>query len=748
MALFLARIGRLAARYRVAVIVAWLVALTVVGAVSVAGMKFSDGGFDVPGTESSTAMRLVKEQFPSEEAAGAGALQVVIQAPAGTTIAAHGPASRVTDAIRQLRTVPNVAEVLDPLEPAHPSISADKSTAVVKLTFTGLEDADRELVHEKVVDVAESIRAQGLVAEVGGSIAPAVPDILGPSEIVGAGIAFLVLVLTFGSLVAAGANMLSALIGVGTGILGILAFSALSPIGSVTPILAVMLGLAVGIDYSLFILARFRSELTEGRDIAGAIGRATGTAGSSVVFAGATVIIALAGLTVVGIPFLGEMGLAAAFAVFVAVLMSLTLLPALMSYMGRKALAKRDRHPASAEPRARRRRDGFLPSWARFVARRPVVSVVGGTLLLAVVATPMLSMKTTLAVPGGEDPKSTQRAAYQMVSDKFGEGSQDPLVVFAEAPDGDLEGKLPRVQELLADIDDVAAVVPAGIAPSGTAAIFSVISDSGVLDQRTIDLVQDIRAESKDVQGVTLKVTGAAAIGLDSDAQLREALGLYIALIVGLSLILMIILFRSLLVPLIATAGFLLSLGAGLGATTAVFQWGWFDSIVPAPQGNPLLSLLPIILTGILFGLAMDYQVFLVSRIQEAYSKGLNPRQAIVSGFSKSAVVVVAAAGIMAAVFGGFALSHSSLVGSIALALAVGVVADAFIVRMVIVPAALALLGNSAWWLPRSLARILPAVDVEGHGLDAAQKPGDKGELDDAASDALRESGLVAGGRR
>lgn len=746
MAAFLARIGRLAGRHRIAAITVWLGLLAVVSVVALGGMKFSDGAFDVPGTESSKAMGLLEEHFPSGPT-GSGELQLVVQAPAGTGITAPGPGDSLTKAIEQLRFLPNVSHVLDPRDPARPFLSADGTTAVIQVSLEGLEDSQRETVQENVTEIAEGVRGQGLTAEVGGSLASGIPEILGPSEAVGAGIAFLVLVLTFGSLVAAGANMLSALIGVATGILGILAYSSISPIGNVTPILAVMLGLAVGIDYSLFILARFRAELRGGRTVDAAIGRATGTAGSSVVFAGATVIIALAGLMVVGIPFIGEMGLAAAFAVGVAVLMSLTLLPALMSFMGLRALSKRDRRELSAaEPAPVSTRVGFLSRWAQFVVTRPLVSVVGGTLLLIVMALPLLSMKTTLSVPGGEDPESTQRAAYQIVGDKFGQGSQDPLVVLVETPEGGLQERIPEIQEFLAGIDNVALAVPAGVASSGDAAIMSVMSKSGPLDDRTMQLVRDIRAEAHNLPGANLYVTGATALGLDADAQLRQALGLYVALIVGLSLILLVILFRSVLVPVVATAGFLLSLGAGLGATTAVFQWGWLGEVIQAPQGNPLLSLLPIILTGILFGLAMDYQVFLVTRIQEAYGQGIHPKQAILRGFKASAGVVVAAAGIMAAVFGGFALSHSSLVGSIALALAVGVVADAFIVRMVIVPAALALLGRSAWWMPKSWSARLPVLDVEGHHLNAVEQQEARG-TDDAEQDAVDAEPVPIGRR-
>ncbi|PRI10476.1 MMPL family transporter [Leucobacter massiliensis] len=710
MALLLSRLGRFSARHRWATVLTWGLALVVLAFVALGGMKFSDGAFDVPGTPSSTAMSVLEDEFPSDDDA-AKSLQLVVSTEGRAEVTDPGIGADIAAALDDLAAIDGVLTVSDPFDPARPYVSQDLSTAVVSLEVD--PDADSERVAEEIADVAAGLGAEGLTAEVGGSLESGVPEIMGPSEIVGAALAFLVLLITYGSLVAAGANMLGALVGVGVGILGVLGFSAVAPIGSLTPILAVMLGLAVGIDYCLFILARFRSELREGASVEDAIARAVGTAGSSVVFAGATVVIALAGLTVVGITFLGEMGLAAAFAVAVAVLMALTLLPAMLSLMGRRALSRRDRAARSTRPHTGGR---FITGWAHLVTRHRVASLLGGAVLLGALALPLTSMQTTLSVPGGEDPESSQRAAYELIADGFGAGAQDPLVVLVRHDD--VEQVLPEVQEHLAELRNVAMVVPAGVNDRGDVAMLTVMSEHGPLDEETKELVRDLRAEDGEVDDAELLVTGGTAMGLDSDEQLQSALTTYIVLIVGLSLLLLIVLFRSILVPLIATAGFLLSLGAGLGATVAVFQWGWLDALIASPQGNPLLSLLPIVVTGILFGLAMDYQVFLVSRMHEAHVRGMTPLEAIRTGFRRSAVVVVAAAAIMAAVFGGFAMSPSSLVGSIALALTVGVLADAFIVRMVLVPATLALLGKAAWWMPRWLDRILPGIDVEGAALD------------------------------
>jgi RND superfamily putative drug exporter len=716
LARLLSRLGRFSARHRVLFLVGWVLALALLAVVAISGMRFSDGSFDVPGTESSRAITTLDKEFPST-GEDVKSLQLVAEAPDREKVTSPERATQLRAALGELRSVDHVSAVSDPIDPKQPYVSRDLTTAVATISLTGVTDDNSEAVHTDVVDVANDLRNDGWTAEIGGSIANPVPEILGPTEVVGAVLAFLVLFLTFGSLVAAGANMAGALVGVGVGILGVLGFSAIAPIGSTTPILAVMLGLAVGIDYCLFVIARFRAELRSGRTVDDAIGRSIGTAGSSVVFAAATVIIALVGLTVVGIPFISEMGLAAAFAVFVAVLMTLTFLPVLLRTMGRRALPRKQRDPATAS-QGSDDRIRFLDRWVRVVTKHRVLSIVGCVVLLGVIAAPVLSLRTTLDIPGGEDPKSTQRAAYDLIADEFGAGAQNPLVVLVEREDGDLAETLPNVQRALEQYDDVATVVPGAVSANGDWAMITVLADSGPLSDRTTDLIHAIRADADAVDGTHLLVTGSTAVGLDSNAKLQSALVTYLIVVVGLSLLLLILMFRSLLVPLIATAGYLLSLGAGMGATIAIFQWGWLDPVISAPQGNPLLSLLPIILTGILFGLAMDYQVFLVSRIHEAHHRGLSAREAILDGFGRSAPVVVAAAAIMAAVFGGFALSPSSLVGSIALGLAVGVVADAFIVRMVLVPATLALLGNVAWWVPEWMDRILPQLDTEGLSLD------------------------------
>lgn len=460
------------------VFIVWgLVALVFAGAAVLGFAKPPAGessGFDVPGTESSRALSLLEEKFPQPETPeDTGTLQLVVRDEAGVT--AGLGRTLVGDARDELLALASASAVSDPYDPSSPYVSADGTTAVVTVTFTGLDSAaEEETATREVTRIADELRAQGVVAEVGGSLSHELPDILGPSEAVGALVAFLVLLLTFGSLVAAGANMLGALVGVAVGVLGIFSVGIFAPIGSVTPILAVMLGLAVGIDYCFFVLARFRSELLEGRDVDAAIGRAVGSAGSSVLFAGATVIIALAGLSVVGIPFITEMGVAAAFSVAVAVAMALTFLPAMLRGMGARALSRRQREQLAggspAEPAAHT--ISVIDRWAGLVTERRVLSITIGVLALVVVALPALSLRSTLSVPGGDDPASTQRAAYQLVEDEFG-GVQSPLVVLVEGED--VSARMSAVVSELESLESSQPVIPAATSADDTAGLIQVV---------------------------------------------------------------------------------------------------------------------------------------------------------------------------------------------------------------------------------------------------------------------------------
>ena len=736
MSVFLSRLGRFSARHRLIVVGAWLLIFASLIGLSAVGSGSSKpeaaAGQSASDTEAARTLERVREEFPAM-GGGSGAadkLELVFEAPEGAAVTDPVTADAIAGVLARAAELPDVTEVSNPLDPAALKVSADQRLAIATLSYAELGDtAQKEADYQAALDLRndapESVRA-----ELGGNLLQTSAPEPGPGEGLGVLVAFVVLVVTFGSLRAAGSNLLVAAFGVGVGVLGIFAYGAFFPVGDTVLILAAMLGLAVGIDYSLFIMSRFRTELREGRTVIDAVARATGTAGTAVVFAGLTVLIALVGLSVVNISVITEMGMAAAFAVLIAVLMALTLLPVLLRTMGRKALPRKERNLPTGTITANTTmpRRSFLNTWAKTIVKRPVVSIIGGVIVLAIVALPALDLKTAYNIPGGDDPQSTQRTAYNLVLDEFG-GTQSPLVIFAQGTG--IKAQLPAIEEELAGLAGVQQVIPGQINDSNDAALLTVIPEGSPIDDRTKDLVGSIREDSA-VSGVTLQVTGEAVIYIDEDAQLNAALIQYLIVIVALSLVLLTIMFRSVLIPVIATLGFLLSVAASFGGSVAVFQWGWLDAIIPAPQGDPMLSLLPILLVGVLFGLAMDYQVFLVSRIQEMHSKGMKPKDAIVEGFTRSAPVLIAAGTIMAVVFAGFASSTMAIAASIAFGLVVGVIADVFIVRLILMPAMLSLLGNAAWWMPKWMERIIPNIDIEGHALDAP-----------AATDNVKHNDLV-----
>jgi RND superfamily putative drug exporter len=515
--------------------------------------------------------------------------------------------------------------------------------------------------------------------------------------------------------------LLTALLGIGIGIGAITTLSGFVNLSSKTPILALMLGLAVAIDYALFIVSRYRSELAAGHEPPDAAGRAVGTAGSAVVFAGLTVIIALAALAVVGIPFLAQMGLAAAFTVAVAVIMALTLLPALLGFTGRRITAGRVRGLRSGDPE---RGTTLGVRWARAIARRPVVVLLVAVVGLGVVALPALDLRLGMPDDSTAAPGTTQRTAYDLLSTGFGPGFNGPLIVVVDAHTGTATAAGERVAQQIRGLDDVDAVTEPTVNQAGDTAILTVIPASGPSDPATEDLVRAIRDRDGSVPDAAIAVTGLTAINIDISAKLGAALAPYLTIVVGLAFILLMLVFRSLLVPIKATLGFLLSVAATFGAVVAVFQWGWLADALGIKQTGPIISFLPVILIGIVFGLAMDYQVFLVTRMREEYVHGTPAREAVISGFGHGARVVTAAAIVMISVFSGFILGPDAIIKSIGFALGIAVLFDALIVRMTIVPAVMTLLGKTAWWLPRRLDRILPDVDVEGaklrHLLDDA----------------------------
>lgn len=793
MAWHLFRLGRWSFVHRRVVALAWLA----VFAATIAGMlTLSDetsDSFDIPGTESAQAFQLIEKRSPDANPDGATA-QVVIEAPTGERIDSPVNRQAVADVLA-LADSGHVDTVGNPFREG--AVSEDGTVAYTAIDYTvaalDMNVADRD----DLDSLKEAGDSAGLKVVIGGDAAEVEG---GPplAELVGVVIAFFVLALTFGSLVAAGMPLVTAIIGVGIGVTAIGTLSGFVELGSTTPALGLMLGLAVGIDYALFIMSRYQHEVRLGRPLDQAAGRAVGTAGSAVIFAGLTVVIALAGLSVCGVGFLTQLGLAGAGMVALSVLVALTLLPALLGFAGRRITTGRlkflkDRDPegggdpiptppptsaatgATTPPPASVDTSALTTTvpptekdepirqdqdrtngrrWIEAVARFRFIALAGGIVTAALISVPVLSMQ--LALPGAAtDPAgSDTRVAYDLIADKFGEGVNGPLVVVVDTKSAaDPINAVQTAATTLRSInDDVAAVIsPLDQSADQRAAqalqtvtkqldavgfaTITVIPNSGPTDQATKDLVATIRSALADLPdstgvdgspGARAYVTGQTAVDVDIAQELNDVFPLYLILVVGLAFVLLVIVFRSILVPLKAALGFLLSVGISLGATVAVFQWGWLNQLLGLDATSPVLFILPLMLTGILFGLAMDYEVFLVTRMREAYVHGAPAHRAVIEGFTHSARVVTAAAIIMIGVFAGFAFVDEVTLKTIGFALAIGVLADAFLVRMLLVPAVMLIAGDRIWWIPRWLDRILPNLDIEGEALTTRLAEGEE----------------------
>lgn len=594
-------------------------------------------------------------------------------------------------------------------------VSEDGSTAIVNISFVDPRLELSEEVKQGTIDHFADAPIDGVEVDFGTDIAQGVPEIFGIGEAIGLAFAAVVLIVMLGSLIAAALPIVTAIVGVGVGVTASLAFSGVVDMASVTPVLGVMLGLAVGIDYSLFIVNRHRKQLLAGSPVRESIGLATGTSGTAVVFAGATVIVALLALNVTGVPFLGLMGTVGAVCVAVAVLVAITLAPAILSLVGDRLLSRRARATVG-KPHAAGK------PVKQMSTLRAIVTVLVSVIALLIIAIPAMSMRLGLPDGASEPSDSTSYRAFHAVDDQFGEGANGPLLVTATLDDAvsddDLLATQVDIAQTLADQDDVVAVAPIATSDDNTLLAFQVLPAEGPNSASTEQLVQSIRSLPELDGGITLGVAGQAAINIDISEALAGVLPLYLVVVVGLSLLIMIVVFRSLLVPIIATGGFVLSLFATYGLIVSVFQFGWGAEIIGLHSTGPILSFLPVILVGILFGLAMDYQLFLASGMREAYVHGASARDAVAQGFRAGRSVVIAAALIMVSVFGGFIFSESTIIRSIGFGLAFGVLLDAFVVRMLLMPALMHLLGRSAWWLPRWLDRMLPNVDMEGAALE------------------------------
>ncbi|WP_460072718.1 MMPL family transporter [Streptomyces sp. YKOK-I1] len=723
MSTLLYRLGRFAYRRKWSVIGAWSVLLLTAVAAALGLMKPFTPSTTIPGTEAQRTLDVVRAEFPTDESHLTG--RIVLRAPGGETLTTGDAARVVRRTVSGAADLPGVRSATAPAAAAG-TVSADGRTGIVALTFTTDKDGTLSGATERgVEELTADARGAGLTAEAGGDAFSKVEvEVMGPGEAVGVLIALGVLVFVFRSLRAAVVPVATALVGVAVGVLGLLSLTSVVTMDSTSVILAVMLGLAVGIDYALFIVSRHQTQVRAGMDPEESAGLATGTAGGAVVFAGATVVIALAALSVVNIPFLTVMGLGAAATVVVSVLIAVTLLPAVLGLMGRTVvtstvpvLRRSSERAARRAADPDRRPDAGL-RWASMVARRRWTVLAVSLLGLGILAVPAADLQ--LGLGGTQDPDTSAARAQKLVDDGFGPGYSGTLVVLVQGEKSAVVPAAERMAAVVKDLPGVASVSPAVHAESGTAALLSVTPSSGPETEATKRVLAEIRHTRGSVEestGTEIDVTGTTAVNIDVANKLSAALPVYCLLVMGLALVLLIVVFRALAVPLKAALGFLLSLGASLGALVAVFQWGWLSGPLGIKDTGPVLSFLPMLLVGILFGLAMDYEVFLVSRMREEYAHGTPPPEAMIRGFGHGAKVVTAAALIMIAVFGSFVFADMQVIKGMGFALGIGVLLDAFVVRMTLVPAVMAVLGRGAWWLPRFLQRALPDMDIEGERL-------------------------------
>jgi putative drug exporter of the RND superfamily len=626
------------------------------------------------------------------------------------------------------------------------TVAEDGSAAVGTVVFDRPTLDVSDDTQDAVVSTLEGAEIEGVEVLPTTSLSQTIPNIVGPAEVIGLVVAAIVLVIMLGTLITAGLPILTALIGVGIGAAGSLAFSGVVEMLSVTPVLGLMLGLAVGIDYALFIVNRHRRQLKDGAPLHESIGLANGTSGNAVVFAGLTVIIALAALNVTGIPFLGLMGTVGAFCVLIAVLIAVSLTPALLGLIGYRALSRKERarlqraqearavergllrqeergrESASAGHREAPRAHGGGQQRAPMSTTRAVWTALATVVALGIVAIPFFSMRLGLPDGGSEPPESAAYQSYAALGEAFGEGYNSPLVVTADLPagldDGAVMDQQIAVGEQLAGLEHVEVVVPAAVNEDSTMMMFQVIPAEGPNAVSTEELVHTLREITPAGQASNLAVAGMTSGFIDVADKLSDALPLYLGVVVGLSLVIMIVVFRSLVVPLIATGGFILSVFAAMGGVVAIYQWGWLSAVFGVHDPGPILAFLPTIMVGVLFGLAMDYQLFISSGMRESYAHGAPSRVAVMDGLHAGRAVVTAAAIIMIAVFGGFVFAESAMIRPIGFGLAFGVLLDAVLVRLLLMPALMHLVGDAAWWLPKWLDRILPNVDVEGAALE------------------------------
>jgi putative drug exporter of the RND superfamily len=715
MSKILYRWGRSAAVHPWRVLFAWFVVV-----VAVVGLQRSIGGetsdnFSIPGTEAQRGIDLLNQRFPSQ---GGASGQVVFADPDGNVTDAKARAT-IASTLAEIAKGPNVLGVTDPFDAKNASVSADGRIAYATVRYS--VDPPGKTEGAAAAAAVETARSAGLEAELSRSIVRTSNQAEG-NESVGLLVAVVVLLVAFGSVIAAGIPIGTALFGIFIGLSLVGVMAGLTNVPSVSPLLATMIGLGVGIDYALFVVTRHRSFLHEGRTVEDSVGLANATAGSAVLFAGTTVVIAIAGLSIAGIPSIAIMGFASAVTVAVAMVAAVTLLPAFLGLAGHRI----DKwHIGRKRAETKAAHETVAGRWADHVGTHPwryaLVSFVG----LAALAGPVLVMRTGMADDGTADKSMTYRKAYDMLAQGFGPGFNGPLTVVVDGSQGVAAAE--QIRASVAATDGIVFVTEPVVNLAGDTAVITAFPKTSPQDAATESLVHALRDKlptSLAGTGASTYVTGQTAAFIDISERLASRLPLFIGAVVALSFILLMVVFRSVLVPLKAAVMNLLSIGAAYGVVVAVFQWGWGSSLLGLDQTVPISPFLPMIMFAILFGLSMDYEVFLLSRVREEYLRTRDSHTSVVAGLATTARVITSAALIMISVFAAFLLTPDVEIKMFAVGLTVAVLVDATVVRMILVPATMALMGDANWWLPGWLDRLLPHVDVEGsHVVTPAPVP-------------------------
>src|SRR5690242_10938493 len=730
------RLARFSVRHRFAVLALWILMAVALVAVSHHLGDNTNDSVTLPGTNSQQAADALSKSFPDQ---ANGSSPILLHVSSGKlTDSKYSQA--VNQAAADVAKAPDVASVVNPLTAQGASaLSKDQRTGYLSVTLSVSPGAMSVDDAQTIINAAaKPAQAAGIGVETGGQLGqkvskPATED----SELIGIIAAMVILTFTFGTVVAMLLPIVTAILGLASTLSIIQILSHAFTVSTVAPTLATMIGLGVGIDYALFIVTRHFRGMKDGLELRESIARAAATSGGAVAFAGGTVTIALVSLAVAGIPLVTTMGLMAAVAVVVAVLAALTLLPAILAIVGPRinALRVRNRHPAD------HRKQGAWARWAAGVVRRPVVSTLVALAILIPLAVPLLSLTLGQKDVAALSTSTTARRAYDLITDNFGAGVNGPLLIAvslgspAQASSSGSDGSAgssnssgsdprasdPRLQALEKDVSQTAgvtAVTPIQIDKAGTTAYFNAIAKTGPADQATADLVGTLRSSvipaAEKGTNMTAYVGGTTAGNVDLASEISSKLLLQILVVIALSFLLLMLAFRTVVIPAQAAVMNLLSIGAAYGVLTAVFQWGWLHGLIGLDSAVPIVSYVPLFMFAVLFGLSMDYEVFLVSQIKEHVDQGQDYTRSVISGLVTSAVVITAAASIMVFVFGGFVLNGDPTVKQFGIGLAVAVILDATVVRCLLVPARMVMLGKHTWYLPRWLGRILPRISIEG----------------------------------